>query len=224
LSFVPYVRGVIVSGSLVYGNASPKSDLDILVVVKHGYLWMARFLLSLVTYSIGKKRHGTKIADRICLNHFVSDCHLTIDHHSVYNAQTYARWLPLFSSQSYRRLFKMNAFWRDQYVWNQPMYTSFSNIQVRHTLFGRWCRFLIIGIFEGIVQGSFGQRCEHILETLQRWYMSRRQRVLKAGRIVLTEKELEFHPDSFERVIIEESNTQFAERGMPITWNDSGLL
>lgn len=224
LLFVPFIRGIIVSGSLVYGNATPKSDLDILVIVKHGYLWTVRMFLSFVTYVLKRKRHGSKIANRVCLNHFVSDQFLQIEHESVYNAQTYTRWLPLVSSAYYRKLLQSNGAWISHYVVQHELFTTFSCWEVRKHWIFSWCRTIIVGFFEGVVRGFLGKGCEYLCERIQRWYMSSRKRADMPGRIVLTKKELEFHPDSFERHIVEHSNAQFVHYGLPISWEDSGLV
>src|SRR3989344_1737618 len=75
LRIIPYLRLIFASGSLAMSNTSLKSDLDVLIVVKHGRIWLARILIILLLSLLGVRRtRYQKIApDKICLNHFITD-------------------------------------------------------------------------------------------------------------------------------------------------------
>lgn len=73
MSFLPYIRMVAVTGSLALNTTHKKSDIDVLIAAKHGHIWTARFLATALMQILGKRRHGKKISDRICLNHYISD-------------------------------------------------------------------------------------------------------------------------------------------------------
>jgi predicted nucleotidyltransferase len=73
ISFLPYVRMVAITGSLALNNTHKESDIDVLITAKHGHIWTVRILVTALMQILGKRRHGKKISDRICLNHYISD-------------------------------------------------------------------------------------------------------------------------------------------------------
>ena len=97
LRFVPYIRLVFASGSLAFRNTIRKSDLDLLIVVKSGRIWISRFLAVVLLGLLGlRRKRGQKVApDKVCLNHFITDRSLYIPRKSVYTAQLYARLAPV---------------------------------------------------------------------------------------------------------------------------------
>lgn len=95
-ALVPYVRLVMGSGSLGMQHMTSGSDLDVLVVMRHGRIWTGRFLLTILMHSLGVRRYSTHIAGRVCLNHYITDASLHIPFHSLYNAMTYAHLVPIY--------------------------------------------------------------------------------------------------------------------------------
>src|SRR3989344_5892114 len=108
LRFIPYLRAVFASGSLAMNNTDELSDLDVLVAVKHGRIWLARLLITAMLSVLHFRRRGRdRIApDKICLNHYISDEALFIPHQSIYNAQTYANLVPILASEMITKNFQ----------------------------------------------------------------------------------------------------------------------
>ncbi len=73
LSFVPFLRMAGLNGSMVRGDDTRKSDIDFLCIAKAGRLYTARFFATLYVAITGWRRHGKRVAGRICLNCFLSD-------------------------------------------------------------------------------------------------------------------------------------------------------
>lgn len=96
MQMAPYVRLVMASGSLGMQHMTTDSDLDVLVVVKHGRIWTGRFFLTVLMHVLGVRRHGEHVAGRVCLNHYITDQSLSIPFHSLYNAMTYAQLVPIY--------------------------------------------------------------------------------------------------------------------------------
>ncbi|MDZ4284368.1 MAG: hypothetical protein U1A28_00910, partial [Patescibacteria group bacterium] len=101
-SLVPYVRLVMASGSLGMQHMTSGSDLDVLVVLRHGRIWTGRFLLTILMQLLGVRRHGRAVAGRICLNHYIADRSLHIPFYSLYNAVTYAQLVPVMATSKTR--------------------------------------------------------------------------------------------------------------------------
>jgi predicted nucleotidyltransferase len=103
LRLIPFVKMIGVTGALAMKNAKPKSDLDILIVFEYGKIWTGRTLVTLFLHAIGKRRHGTKIVDRVCLNFFVTDNSLEIITKDLFSASEYMFLFPLYGLPIYER-------------------------------------------------------------------------------------------------------------------------
>lgn len=72
LRLVPYVRLVAIANTVADRTASRDSDIDVFIVVKHGRLYLARTMIAALLLATGLKRHGKKVANRVCITFFVS--------------------------------------------------------------------------------------------------------------------------------------------------------
>lgn len=70
LPYIPYVREVGVTGSIVLNNASETSDIDVLTTAREGRIWTTRLFVTAVTHILGIRRHRRRIRDRLCFNHY----------------------------------------------------------------------------------------------------------------------------------------------------------
>jgi predicted nucleotidyltransferase len=103
LRCVPFVKMIGVTGALAMKNARAKSDLDLLIVLKHGKIWTGRTLVTFFLHIFKKRRHGRKIADRVCLNFFVTDESLEVITKDLFAASEYMFLFPLYGRETYER-------------------------------------------------------------------------------------------------------------------------
>lgn len=103
LRLVPFVRMIGITGGLAMKNAHYLSDLDLFVVLKYGKIWTGRTLVTGALQLFGKRRHGKKIADRVCLNFFVTEQSLEVITKDLFSASEYMFLFPLFGSETYHR-------------------------------------------------------------------------------------------------------------------------
>jgi len=103
LRFVPFVRMIGVTGALAMKNAKAKSDLDLLVVLRSGKIWTGRTLVTFFLHVFKKRRHNKKIADRVCLNFFVTDESLEVITKDLFSASEYMFIFPLYGRETYER-------------------------------------------------------------------------------------------------------------------------
>jgi len=96
LRFLPYVRMVAVTGTVAMKNAGKNSDLDLLVVIRHGRIFFGRTAVTALVHLMGKRRYGRKITDRICLNCFLTDDSLESRLQDIFSASEYSFIVPLF--------------------------------------------------------------------------------------------------------------------------------
>ncbi|HBP00736.1 MAG: hypothetical protein UY41_C0025G0006 [Candidatus Moranbacteria bacterium GW2011_GWE1_49_15] len=99
---VPFVRMIGITGRLAMKSAQLKSDWDLLIVLESGHIWMGRTLVTLVTHLVGKRRHKSKIKDRVCLNYFLAKGSMEISTKDLYSANEYFFMQPVFGFETYR--------------------------------------------------------------------------------------------------------------------------
>lgn len=72
LELVPFVKTVMVVNTLAIDNVRPESDIDLLIVSAPRHIWIARMIVTGIVTLLGYRRHGTKIAGRVCLSFYVT--------------------------------------------------------------------------------------------------------------------------------------------------------
>lgn len=92
---MPFVRMIGIAGSLAMKKSDFQSDWDFFVILRAGRLWIGRTFLTGILHLLGKRRYGTKIRDRACLNYYLSDEHLAVHPQDVYAANEYRFLLPI---------------------------------------------------------------------------------------------------------------------------------
>ncbi|MEK7138121.1 MAG: nucleotidyltransferase domain-containing protein [Patescibacteria group bacterium] len=223
LQLAPWIRGMFVSGSLALGTADRESDFDILVLVEPGRLYLARLLLSGVASLIGARRTRFEVVapDKFCFNHYLTTDSLGITHESLYNAQTYAHLVPLAVSPTLAGKFFAENLWINKFVYNFTPHSQTIRRTVRPS-----------GLLKGIAR-TIEFVCQgRTADLFERWARQYQQKRISAnpathapgGRVVYTNTELEFHPRSFERVILDHYNATTRQLGVSMSSEpDSGL-
>ena len=113
LELVPFVKLIAVVNTLAIDNVRPESDIDLLIVVAPRHLWIARMIVSGIVTLMGNRRHGTKIAGRICLSFYITTdgmnfsplkCAEPDTHFAFWTAQA----VPLLDDGTYERFRQAN--------------------------------------------------------------------------------------------------------------------
>ena len=213
LRIIPYIRLVFASGSLALSNTDKESDLDVLIVAKHGRIWTSRFLIALLLSLLGVRRtRYEKIApDKICLNHFITDRSLYIPRKSIYTAQLYARLVPIFWEDE-----KLIGKFIEANNWIGESVRGWPTIKINPSAGGQNSAILkfIKKPAEKILDTKLGGWLERILKKYQLQRINSYHLTHKAGgRVKADDESLEFHPDSPELVIIEKYNKKMIELG-----------
>jgi len=84
IGWLPYLRGMILMGTLALKRGGINSDWDVLVMTKKGRIWLGRLILTTWLQFLRKRRHGDRIQDRFCLNQFITDGSLQFQEHNEF--------------------------------------------------------------------------------------------------------------------------------------------
>jgi hypothetical protein len=114
VEIVPFVRMVAVVNTVAINNGKTNSDIDLLVVTAPHHIWITRMAVTGIVALLGYRRHGTKIANRVCLSFYVSMAGLNLeplkredsDPHFMFWA---AQAVPLLDTGAYEKYVEQNA-------------------------------------------------------------------------------------------------------------------
>ncbi|MFA5926280.1 MAG: hypothetical protein WC831_05130 [Parcubacteria group bacterium] len=122
LRFAPFVRMVAVTGTLAMKNTEPESDIDYFIILKKGRIFTGRLLVTAMAHILGRRRHGRKIKNRICLNYYIADNSLEIKRQDLFAANEYTFVFPLYGFYLFRKFLAENAGWIRKYKpnWEIP--------------------------------------------------------------------------------------------------------
>ncbi|MFB6225014.1 MAG: hypothetical protein ABEI13_00980, partial [Candidatus Paceibacteria bacterium] len=187
LRSAPFVRSLFLAGSGTISNSKETSDIDFFVVTAENRIWTARFFLTLMTHIRGIRRHGDKEANRMCLNHYVSETNLTRTDHDVYAAHLYGTLIPLTPDDAYLQAFHEQNQWIKTYyphiiVQSHQMLTDTSKPRLKQ-------------LCETLINRSIGDMLEHGLRRLQQAKIQTNPpEAPDRARVDVSDLELEFHP------------------------------
>lgn len=183
LRHLPFVRAAALAGSVAWTNASEESDIDIFVITEPGRIYLARLFVSLYFQIFGGRRHGEKIKDRFCLNHYVATGKFMENDHNVYTALIYCNHTPIFGREEFEKIWNKNLPWMKEYLVDPgfPASHVFRYAEDKGSLIQR--------IFEIVLWPA-----AFIFEKLASYYQ--KKRVSQGPFVSVSQDELSFHPDS----------------------------
>jgi predicted nucleotidyltransferase len=194
LQMIPYIKMVLVNGSMAMYNAKKESDIDLMIVTKNKRIWTTRFLTTLFFQIIGKRRHGEKIKNRFCLNHYITNDFLKSNLLNLYVAHLYAHLVPVLEIEEgiYNR-FQFENRWIGNYLcfYNIDKLDNQKKIKNNSVMkFTRNCQEIILNTFLGNI-------LEIVLGFFQKRHIKNHPLInQKEGRIIFDDNQLEFHPNS----------------------------
>lgn len=166
LRFIPFIRMVAISGSIGYLNVKEESDIDVFIIIKDGYVWFTRFFITLFTHISGKRRHGKKIKNRICLNFYTSDKAIDLDHLAYEKDIWFAYWfltiVPIFDLGVYDNFYESNK-WVSEFAKNHIKHEIAQYWKVRDDVFSKSIR----RFMEFLLYNRFGRFLNSFLKSIQ---------------------------------------------------------
>ena len=203
LAAVPFIRIIFASGSLSMNNTDEQSDLDVIIVARHGRIWLTRlFTLAILAVLRARRRQSDTVApNKICPNHFITDASLAIPFHSLYTAQLYANLTPMFVADL-RLLdeFEKTNQWVMEFLGRWEIDRSGILKPRLSKAMRRMGEFLL--------SGMVGDRLESRAKELQcRRITGRSLAIRPGGHLTYTDEALAFHSGSSEREILQRYNS-----------------
>ena len=188
---VPFVEFVLAAGSLATGKVHEGSDFDVMVGVRQGRIFTARFFSVAIFELFGYRRKGTdhkgNVSDKICLNHFVTERAYKL--RPPYGGT----WMELYQSlvpvmgneEKIERFFEVNDWMDPKRVYRRDArYIKINSSPIKELL-------------EWIFRGRMGDGLEKVFKRKQiaRIETGLPKALGHKGRVFWSDDELEFHPD-----------------------------
>jgi hypothetical protein len=149
LSWMPYVKGIAISGSLSKNFADGNSDLDFFIITKANRLWVVRILYSIIY----KLACALRIKEWFCLNYFIDELNLAIKEQNVFTAVEISTLMPLKGEAVFSNFFEAND-WVFEYL---PNYSpNYANMKDKAPVISK-------RIAEWIMNAEFGNKLDNKL-------------------------------------------------------------
>jgi len=153
----PFVRAVMLSGSLSKNYMEEDSDIDYFIVTKPGRLWICRTLLILYKKIILLNSH-----ENFCVNYFVDTDHLEIEDKNIFTATEVSFVVPTYNYGIYQ------AF-REENAWTRRIYPNFDLLPENNCHAAKPTR--MKRAWEWMLGGKLGEAIDTwcMKRTLKRW-------------------------------------------------------
>ncbi|MDO8469760.1 MAG: nucleotidyltransferase domain-containing protein [bacterium] len=184
----PFIEAVFVGGSLALGNVTSASDFDLLIVVRPGRMFTARYILLASALLRGVRRRTddpVSEADKFCLNHFVTGETWSKPPHNLYRRELYRNLVPVWGDPATIRAFIEANRWCGRTDWSPDDF--------------RWQgsrRSILRKLLEAVLADRSGDFVERKMArpiALRRLKRYLDHQAGETGRVVVTDTELEFH-------------------------------
>ena len=197
LQLAPFIRAVILTGSMTTGGAKESSDIDLLIITREKRLYLARFFATLFATLTGLRRtpKSKNPAGKFCLNYYLSVDNLDIQPHTARCARFHRYIIRIWDKDGfYERIYRENQWLRDF----EPKIGDEKQLAVLKDNFplDRWLTFSIIRLpLEMLLSGKFGDFIEGKIAS---WQMSKilKSKVYRENKktIIARKNELRLHP------------------------------
>lgn len=112
----PFVRAVMISGSLSKDFMDKKGDIDFFIVTDPGKVWLTRGLLALFQRLVLFNSHKY-----FCVNYYVAHDHLELDERNIFTATELITLKPICGNEHYDGLIRENEWVKEYYPQFRPV-------------------------------------------------------------------------------------------------------
>ena len=197
LQIAPFVRAVILTGSMTIGSTNESSDIDLLIVTKERRLYLARFFVTLLATFTGLRRtpKTKNPAGKFCLNYYLAADNLDIRPHTARCARFHRHIIRVWDKDGIcERIYRQNQWLRSF----EPKIVDENQIAILKNNFplDRWLTLSLIRLpLEILLTGKLGNFAE---DKFSKWQMSKilnsKARKDNKKTIVVSKNELRLHP------------------------------
>ena len=142
----PFVRGILLSGSISKNYMDKQADIDYFIITAPGRMWISRTFLILF-----KKIFLFNSHKYFCVNYFVTEETLQIPNRNLFTATELAFLIPTYNTSLYHKLMDENNWYRQYYP----------QLSLRDE---RWInkknKYFLKPFLENLLSGSIGEKLD----------------------------------------------------------------
>jgi predicted nucleotidyltransferase len=194
ISKFPFVRAILLSGSLSKGFMEEDSDIDYFVVTHPNRLWFLRSLLTIFKklFLLNSKRF-------FCINYFIDSENLEIKEKNVFTATEIITLIPTYGSGIYDELYKKN-------IWVKEYYPNFPKRLTDEVLAEK--KGIVKHSFEKILATKLGDKLDDFFMTMFAKHNKKRYGKYDPTEYKIafksSKKESKHHPKFFQKIVLTE--------------------
>jgi len=196
----PFVRGVLVSGSLSKSAFSKHDDIDFFVIAEPGRIWLCRTILMLFkkVFLLNSKKY-------FCINYFIDTDTLEIPDRNIFTATEIAFLIPLRNSELCADFLAANK-WINTFLPN--LKTDLAGCSVANSFF-------IKMILEKLFKGKWGDRLDSYFMDIYRERSKRKFGLTDLEMFDInfkSEKSVaKYHPNGYQHIVMQRFNLKISE-------------
>lgn len=194
ISRFPFIRGILLSGSISKGFMEKGSDIDYFVVTHPNRVWFTRLMLM-----IFKKIFLFNSKKSFCINYFVDAETLEIQEKNIFTATELVTLLPTYGKDIYDELYEKNI-WMKNYFPNFPKRETNEIIDRKNGI--------LKSLLEKVLGKKLGDRIDDFAMSLfDKFYKLRYKNYDREDfklAFKFSKKESKHHPKFFQKRVLKE--------------------
>lgn len=196
ISRFPFIRGILLSGSISKGFMKEDSDIDYFIITYPNRVWFSRLILMLF-----KKLFLFNSKKIFCINYFVDSEKLEIEEKNIFTATEIVTLLPTYGKKIYDEFYEKN-YWVKEFYPNYPKRETGNVIDRKDGI--------VKNFLEKILSKNIGDKIDDfamsVFEKFNRIkYKNYGNEEFKIA-FKSSKKESKHHPKFFQRRVLEEFN------------------
>ncbi len=194
ISRFPFIRGIMLSGSISKGFMEEDSDIDYFIVTHPNRVWFSRLILM-----VFKKLFLLNSKKNFCINYFIDYDNLEIHEKNVFTATEIVTLLPTFGRECYEEFYKKN-------LWTKKFFPNFPKRDTSEVLNRK------NGIVKSLLEKAFSKKLGNRLDDFsmaifERFYKVRYKNYNEEEfklAFKSSKKESKHHPKFFQKKVLTE--------------------
>jgi hypothetical protein len=209
ISKFPYVRAILLSGSISKGYMEEESDIDYFIITHPNRLWFTRLVLMLF-----KKIFLFNSRKMFCINYFVDTETLEIEEKNIFTATELATLIPTYGTTLYDEL-QLKNYWVKDFYPNFPKRNTIALSENKNSGFKCLC--------EKLFNKKIGDKLDDFSMSLfeksnQKKYRNYNSKDFQVA-FKTSKRESKHHPKFFQKRVLEAFNDKL--KSLEIAYNIS---
>ena len=194
ISRFPFIRGILLSGSISKGFMEENSDIDYFVITHPNRVWFSRLILMLFKklFLLNSKRN-------FCINYFVDSENLEIKEKNIFTATEIVTLLPTFGKNIYDEFYEKN-------IWVKQFYPNFPKRDTINILDRK--KSAVKTFFEKLLGKKLGDKLDDFsMSLLDKFYKTKYKKFDQEDfklAFKSSKKESKHHPKFFQKQVLVE--------------------